>query len=85
MWNLRNWLLAIAIAVLCVGLAACAAEPPMDETGMEAEPEGGEAAAEGDDSHDGDEGEEHDGGEEDDDGDEIGDEDHSASEEGASE
>ena len=63
MWNLKNWLVAIAIAVLCVGLAACAAEAPMEEGGMEAEEPAGEAAAESAEPQEGEEGEDSDGGE----------------------
>lgn len=81
MWNLKNWLIAIAIAVLCVGLAACAAEAPMEEGGMEAEePAGGEAAAESADPQEGEEGEDSNG----DEGEDAGEEE-SASEEGESE
>ena len=83
MWNLRNWLLIVAISVLCFGLAACAADAPMEETSMEAEPAAEEAAAEAadeaaeesGDSDDGEQGEDA----------EDGGDDESASEGGASE
>ncbi len=47
MWNLKNGLLFIAIALLCFGLASCAAEELMQEMEAEApaEAEGGEEAA----------------------------------------
>ena len=81
MWNFKNWLLAIAIAVLCFGLAACATDAPMEETGMEAEPAGGdEGAAESGDHQEGEQDEDP-GGEEGEDGDEG----ESASEGGESE
>lgn len=64
MKNLRDWLLVIAIAMLCLGLAACATEAPTEESGMEAEePAAEEAAAEGGESEAAEEGEDGDEGE----------------------
>ena len=80
MWNLKNWLLFIAIAVLCFGLAVCASDAPMEESSMEAEPAGEEATAESGDADEGEHSEDAEDGDEDSDGDENGDADESTSE-----